>query len=124
MKNLLLLLLCSCNIKKELKNFDTTAWKSDRNGCEGKREKLQKDLESIRKDLKGFSQTDIVSALGKPDYQTLSERGQKFFIYFLEKGKQCESLDSVSQARTLVIRFNAVELAAEINYETGKPKLP
>jgi hypothetical protein len=117
-------MLISCQPQKRFPEFDSAGWKQDRGGCKGKRTQLRPQLERIRKDLKGLSQIEVVSLLGKPDYQELANRGQKYFVYFLEKGNHCQQANAPTQSPSLLLRFNAVGLMSEITYETGRPVLP
>jgi hypothetical protein len=112
----------SCQHRKKIENFDNEAFKKDRMACSGKREQLITDFERIRKEIKGMYVTDVVGYLGRPDLEKLSDRGQKYFVYFLQKGGQCISRDSSITARTAVLRFNAMEFVTEVGYETGVPK--
>ena len=116
-----LALLCACNDSKTFVNFDQQRWQQDKMACQGVRVKLATDFENIRRELLGYSQQDILEVLGKPDLQLLSERTQKFYVYFIEKGAQCEGDSENSKARTVSIRFNALGLASEIVYAQGKP---
>jgi hypothetical protein len=114
-------LLCACSDSKTFVNFDHQLWQQDKMACQGIRPKLAADFENIRRELLGYTQEDIIDLLGKPDLQLLSERTQKFYVYFMEKGSQCEGNSENSKARTVSVRFNAMGLASEIVYAQGKP---
>lgn len=92
-----------------LKGIDLEKWKEDKNACSGIRSDTQESLRNELTKLKGLSEANIITLLGKPDQNELYKRNQKFFHYYLTPGPGCESPDSVSH--TLVIRFNAMGYA-------------
>ncbi len=114
--------LAACNAPKEIEGFDSAAWQADRLGCGGGRQALRASFDSVRLELKGLTQNEVLDVLGKPDFQRLYERNQKFYVYFLEPGAQCEGKADASRARTAVIRFSAIELVTEVYYDSGKPQ--
>ena len=101
--------------------FHADVWKKDKLGCQGQREKLATEFDSIRRNLRGMSQDQLLKVLGNPDFQKLQTRNQKLYIYFVEKGEQCQNAQANSKARTVAIRFNAIGYATEITYQQGKP---
>ncbi len=113
---------CSTSSGKQFAGFDSQSWKQDKGGCTGKRKALSESFERIRPDLKGLSQAEVLQLLGRPDFQQLYKRNQKFYIYFLESGIQCGGNLEQSRARTVIFRFNAIELLTEVYYHTGKPE--
>lgn len=118
---LMLLLLGGCQEKKTFTNFDSAAWQRDKLGCNGSRQQLTDSLSMIRLQLRGLTQEEIIGVLGKPDLQLLYERGQKFFVYFMETGSQCDGEITTSRVRTLSVRFSAVNRATEVTIQNGKP---
>ncbi|WP_414617900.1 hypothetical protein [Dyadobacter sp. 32] len=100
-----------------LGRLDLKKWRSDRNACEGKREKLVKDFEAEQKQLLGKFIDEIGEILGRPDIHQLGERNTKFYVYFLEKGVQCEDITQKSDAQKVILKFNAVGLLSEITYQ-------
>lgn len=114
--------LATCGSPKQFADFDSSAWKSDRLGCGGKRKALRDQFDTIRLQLKGSTQEEVLQVLGKPDFQRLYQRNQKFYVYFMEPGLQCEGSPDASRARTVVLRFSAIELVTEVYYDSGKPK--
>jgi hypothetical protein len=113
---LLSLLLIACGKPlPELNNIDLVRWKSDPNGCAGVRIQMTSSLQSEKKKMLGLNEMEIVDLLGKPDQQELYKRNQKFYRYYLQPGPHCSTPDS--SAKKLVVRFNAVGLAKEINIE-------
>jgi hypothetical protein len=118
---LLAALLGGCQSAGKFAEFDSGVWKNDRLGCGGKRQELRGQFDKIRLELKGSTQDQVINVLGKPDFQRLYQRNQKFYIYFMEPGTQCEGKSETSQARTVVLRFSAIGLVTEVLYNTGRP---
>ncbi|CAA9221042.1 MAG: hypothetical protein AVDCRST_MAG56-400 [uncultured Cytophagales bacterium] len=114
--------LAACGSPKQIDGFDSAAWQADRLGCGGGRKALSQPFDSIRRQLKGLTQNELLDVLGKPDFQRLYQRNQKFYVYFLEPGAQCGGNADASRARTAVIRFSAIELVTEVYYDNGKPQ--
>jgi hypothetical protein len=111
------LILSSCGRSlPDIKGIDITAWKNDKNGCDGERAKKTDTLLSQKDKFLALSELDIVDLLGKPDEQELYKRNQKFYYYFLKPSGDC-NVTSQEQSLRLVIRFNAVGLANEIGTE-------
>lgn len=98
----------------QFENMDLEVWKADRNGCKHGREKMIESLKAQKDKLKGLSEDDIMKLLGRPDQNELWKRNQKFFKYFLSPSKNCGS-DSAEVK--LIIRFNAMSLAKEVEIE-------
>jgi hypothetical protein len=112
----LILALASC--RKSLPNLDgidKNAWRSDKNGCKGDRLALKAALKSQAAKLKALTETEIVSLLGSPDGTELSTRNQKFYYYSISPAAGCKGVKSDSSR--LVIRFNAMGLAKNVNIE-------
>lgn len=109
---LILFVLAACGKPlPELNGIDLTAWKRDRNGCNGNR---TKDIEAITREkekLKALSEMDLVKLLGRPDENQLLTRNQKIYTYYLEPGPACENPSP--DAQKLILRINAMGLAKE-----------
>ena len=99
----------------ELKGFDRNKWKNDQNGCNQQREDLCKIVLANKDQLLGLGEMDIIEVLGNPDQQELYSRNQKFYRYYLTPNQKCSAPSSI--VKKLVVRFNAVGLAKEINIE-------
>jgi hypothetical protein len=113
----LLFVLFACGSSSpEIKGFDRDAWKNDQNGCASKRLQLSDAVLATKEKLLGLGEIDIVSVLGNPDQQELYSRNQKFYRYYLEPNGKCAGVQS-AHPKMLVVRFNAVGLAKEINLE-------
>ncbi len=65
---------------------------------------------------------EVGTMLGKPDIHQLGGRNQKYYVYFLEKGSQCEDITKKSEALKVILRFNAIGLLTEITYQNDLPK--
>lgn len=126
MKKTLLLILtilafASCTKQPDLKGFDTQKWKADHGGCMGERTNMIEALKSLKQELKGVSATDFADIFGKPDIELLTERNQKYYVYYLEEGTHCQNISLPSEARNVAIRFSAIGLATEITFQKGTP---
>ncbi len=114
---LLLLLLFSigCNRKKKkndrLQQLESALWINDKNGCNGERLRMKNQLLSLKHNMRGFKASKIESYLGKPDAQELYNRGQRYYIYFMEPGPKCDNAKEKPLA--LFVRFSAVGIATE-----------
>lgn len=97
--------------------LDLNKWRSDRGGCNNVRSTLQKDFKAIQGQLKGKFADDIGELLGRPDIHQLGERNVKFYVYYFEKGPQCEDMKLKSDAKKVILKFNAVGLLSEITYQ-------
>jgi hypothetical protein len=105
----------ACNKKIDLQGFDLETWKADTKGCNNQRLKLLADFEQkIKPQLKGMSENQLATFLGKADQQELSKRNQKFYYYFIEAGKHCGNTQHTITARRLQIRFDAINNVSEI----------
>ena len=115
-----LLALCACKNKKaDLGDFDLRSFKTDRGGCEDKRVKLIEPLKALRPRILGLTENQIIENFGRYDYQILSRRNEKVFVYFLEKGPQCEQIQNPTNARSMLLYFNAASLVKEVSFQTG-----
>lgn len=111
-----ILLLASCSNKEQpVSGIDWQVWKSDRNGCLGKRAQYIDTLRAQRNQLQSLTEMDIVNLLGKPDLNELYIRNQKLYTYFLVPSPVCDGGNQ--HALRLVIRFNAVSMAKTITVE-------
>ncbi len=126
MRNLIVLLFCitlfSCQKKKaDLGTFDLQTFRTDRGGCEGKREKLIEELKTLKPKILGLTENQVVETLGRYDFQILSRRNEKVFVFYLEKGPHCEVIQNPTQARSMILYFNAASLVKEVSFQFGSP---
>jgi hypothetical protein len=110
------LMLMSCGRPApSLEGLDLETWKSDKDGCLGKRISMLAALQNQKEKLLGLSENQIMDLLGRPDQNELYERNQKFYTWFLLPAPTCgEPIDSTKK---LIIRFNAIGLAKEVAME-------
>ena len=103
------LLLMSCTFdSKQLSALESKKWKSDNIGCDGYRKNVYKAVFDEFELIKGTNEIGFVKLFGKPNEIVLYDRGQKFYIYYV----QCKS--NTDLTKSLKIRFNALGLASEI----------
>ena len=115
-------LFSSCApVPDTLGSLDLAKWREDRNACGGVRATLVEDFKAEQEQLMGKFADDVGQLLGRPDIHQLGSRNQKFYVYFLEKGPQCEDVTKPSSAEKVILRFNAVGLLAEITYQKDLP---
>ncbi len=118
MKTILILLsiltLTNCTQEIQIDGFDAAAFKLDKHACTGTRLKLEPQLIEAQEQLKGYNQIEITKLLGKPDKIEIYKRGQRFFIYFLEKGPSCSNEKLEKYPKSLFIRFSALNSANEV----------
>lgn len=116
-------LMANCSSGPEkLGQLDLVKWRQDRAACAGIRPTLLADFKIEQANLMGKFADDVGSMLGKPDIHQLGGRSQKLYVYFLEKGPQCEDITKPSPALKVILRFNAVGLLSEITYQNDLPE--
>lgn len=110
-----LAIFSGCHQQKDLEGFDEEKWKSDGQGCLGHRSEMIEAVRNVKQKLKGMSQEGIQAVLGKPTRHELYRRNQKFFIYQVGPGAQCQN--GSANATILEIRFDALGRADEIVFQ-------
>lgn len=116
-------LLIGCkSAPDKLGKLDLIKWRQDRAACEGIRPTLVDDFKIEQANLMGKFADDVGVILGRPDIHQLGGRNQKFYVYFLEKGTQCDDISKPSSALKVILRFNAVGLLSEITYQNDLPE--
>lgn len=108
----------SCGKKAPVKNFDSSRWIGDKNGCLGERIKMVDQLQSVRESLPGLQRGRLIAMLGKPDNTELYSRGQLIYRYHISPSKECQSFDAALPDRTLEVRLNALGVVSEVNIVT------
>jgi hypothetical protein len=98
-----------------LTGVDATAWKDDKNGCEGRRFPMTNAIKIEKEKLLALDEGQIIKVLGRPDRNELFKRNQKFFYYFLQPAPECKLGNA--NPKKLVVRFNAMGLAKEVVVE-------
>lgn len=116
---ILLVAILACSAPPDtLGRLDLKKWRGDRGGCKNERLELVADLRGEQKQLLGKFADDIGKILGRPDIHQLGERNTKFYIYFLERGAQCDEIVRKSDAKKVILKFNAIGLLSEITYQS------
>jgi hypothetical protein len=111
---LVTLLIDGCGSKRKerkLEAFDSERWASGRNGCEGNRLEMKDDLLRMKYQMRGLDTQELVQLLGRPDATQLSDRNQKYYIYYLEPGPDCTQ--PAADPLSLFVRLSAVGIANE-----------
>ncbi|MCP9769402.1 hypothetical protein EGI22_15970 [Lacihabitans sp. LS3-19] len=118
---LLVLILQACSYSKplEIEGFENQSFKNDRGGCEGKRMPALKILKQNRDIILTISENEILKTFGRYDYQMLDKKNEKFFVYFFEKGPQCENIRNQTTAEAMILHFNSIGLVKEVVFQKG-----
>ena len=111
----------SCTKQPKLEGLNLEKWRADKGGCSGERTQAIDKLKALKEEIKGVSSNDLDDYLGKPDVQQLADRNQKYYVYFLEKGVHCETLQKPSEGRSMAVRFSAMGMATEVTFQKGVP---
>ena len=111
---------CSSSVTISEDELDIAAWKADKNGCTSRRGELLADFLKVSERLDGLREQDIKRLLGKPDGVELYQRNQKFFLYFLESGRQCPDVAVGRYGRHVRIRFDAINRVNEVFVEDAR----
>ena len=100
----------------EIKGMNYSLWKNDKYGCKSDRENLIDLIISNRDKFLKYNQNQIINILGKPENQTLYERGQKFFYYYIKYHPECDKKSALPEEEQikLEIRFDALNRSKEI----------
>lgn len=106
--------LTACQHEIVLEGFDKKSWQNDPLGCKNVRKSLLKNFDQHKKEIILLSSKEVISLLGKPDEKMLYERGQKFYIYYIEAGSQCKQ-NNLPQGKKILIRFDALDKVSEIS---------
>ena len=114
-----LLLGCSISDPLEIPNFNAENFKSDRGGCKSLRVPEIENLKAAKELILGTSENALFKAIGRYDYQVLSKRNEKIYVYFLEPGPQCEYIQNSTDALSLVLYMNATKLVKEMEIQRG-----
>ena len=116
------LLLSSCYPAPDtFGKLDAKAWRSDRRGCNNVRAKLVDDLRAEVENLKGKAANDIGGILGGPDINQIADRNQKYYVYYLQPGPQCNDTKAQPSAPTVALRMSAMGVVTEITFQNGLP---
>ena len=117
----IIFLTTACIKQPKLDGLNLEEWSADKGGCKGVRTKSIEKLKSLKEEIKGTSSNDLDDYLGRPDVQQLADRNQEYYIYFLESGTHCETLQKKSDAQSMAVRFSAMGMATEVTFQKGVP---
>ncbi len=113
----LLFLLSHCQQAIDIEDFDEAAFQEDKQGCQGLRVDMEEEVLKLPQHLSGLSQQEVQATLGKADRQELSNRSQKYLVYFIEPAPACQDNATDQAPLTMYVRFNSVGLANEISFK-------
>ena len=114
----LVVIIAACSSQPDkLGRLDLKKWRGDRGACNSIRTGMADDFKAEQKQLMGKFIDEVGTLLGRPDIHQLGERNIKFYVYFLEKGTQCDDIKTNSKAKKVILKFNAVGLLSEITYQ-------
>jgi hypothetical protein len=118
---LLIFIFSACSNPKPvaLLDFDSQSFKTDRGACNKVRSKYIEALKSQKDKLLGISENQLISTLGRYDYQILDRRNEKVFIYFLASGPQCAQMQTPSTSLRMLLKLNSVSLVKEVLFLTN-----
>ncbi len=109
---LLILALSNCSNTGDLPGFDAVSWRSDSNGCIGKRNELLDEIKERKEEMKEWKSEEIDAFLGNPDSKDLDKRNRLYYRYDISGSEKCEN--STGEKVYLQIRFNAINRADEL----------
>ncbi len=118
---ILALIVSACSYSKPLQipGFKESVFSSDRGSCKNQRAAMR-DLLFKNKDLiLGISENEVFKTFGRYDYQGLGRKNEKSFVYFLEKGPQCDNIQNPTQAEAMILHFNSIGLVKEVVFNHG-----
>lgn len=114
-----LLGLLACKSSSLIDSSFSQIWENDKRGCQNQRITVLEKIVNAKTVLKTTNQAGIVATLGLPDKIEIYRRGQKFYEYYYESGKQCDSTHT-DYGRTIAFRFDAIGEVSEIMIDTLK----
>lgn len=114
------LVACSTAPDK-LGKLDVKKWRSDRGGCYGLRMSETEHFKAEMQAIKGMHINDVGELLGRPDINQIEDRNQKYYVYYLEKGPQCDQERTKSKSLSVALRVSAIGLVTEITFQNGIP---
>lgn len=106
----------SCTPSITIEGFDKQAWVNDKGGCLGNRKDLIDLLIENKSTLMGKDQDQIKTLLGKPDMHEIYRRSQRFYIYSIDPGSNCENNMADKKGSNLTLRYNALGKVHEVVY--------
>lgn len=116
------LFLAACGQKAQLlTEEEQQRFRQDRLGCEGERKAFIQKLRENKDIFLEMTDLEVRQQLGSPNREELYTRTQKFFVYYLEAGPQCENQGQMPP-RILQLRLSAVNRVNEAVVLVDRPK--
>lgn len=114
---LVFMMSCSSQNGAELigGEYNEEVWKNDEQGCKNTRWAMLDDIKKAKEKLLQMGEKDIRQTFGKPDKVSLFTRSQKFYLYYLESGRQCTQDSTHKMGRSLEISLDALGRLHEMN---------
>lgn len=112
---------CGQNVQL-LSEEEQESFRQDRLGCQGKRKAFVTKFRKEKEVLLQMTDLEIRKLLGSPNREELYTRTQKFFVYYLEPGTQCEEKGSSQPPLILQLRLSAVNRVNEAVVIVDKPE--
>ena len=119
---IILIILTSCGKPLPKGDFNSAAWQADPFACKNQRLKLIPGFETIKDKLRGVSEKDLQTILGKPEATSLTDQSERNYLYYLEPGSQCQDNSRLSTANKLTIRISSLGWVTELSYENPVPR--
>jgi len=110
--------LFSCGKKYNIPDFDKVSWENDKKGCKGDRATIVKTLLKNSTTLRGMDDDVLVEILGHPEKTVYYGRGRKDYIYYVQPGSQCDTIQMKPGSR-IVIEFDALGYLTIITYQNS-----
>lgn len=109
----------ACKSETLIDSSFSKIWQADKRACQNQRINMLEKIVDAKAVLKSTNQAGIVATLGLPDKIEIYKRGQKFYEYYYEFGRQCDSTRP-NYGRTIAFRFDAIGEVSEIVIDTLK----
>lgn len=118
---ILIFILSSCSYSKplDIPGFDKTVFSGDRGACKNQRSTMREILFKNKDMILGISENEVFKALGRYDYQGLGRKNEKSWVYFFEKGPQCENIQNTTSSEAMILQFNSIGLVKEVVFNKG-----
>ena len=119
---LFLSFLPGCGKQTPENNFNSAAWKADPYGCKGERKILLPELEKMRGELAGTTFRDAKELFGYPEANSLTDKNENIYTYYVEPGSQCQDKSRLSGANKLLVTVNGLGFVKEVRFEVPVKK--
>lgn len=120
---LLILAGCSGGLPELGDSFDSEEWKNDELACGTSRQAMLNDVLNAKEELVQLGEAEIRRLFGKPDNVELFSRSQKFYLYYVEAGGQCEGKGGQVDGQMLELSLDALGRIHEINIRMDRKSI-